>query len=107
VCTGFSISVAKQSHAALHKHTSDGSADASNVPSDISEQASEGSEDDPMSPRSQGSSDEHEGGLPIVRNLFDGCCQWQAKPSFNNYCRYQQFKLWISVMDIADINNSF
>jgi len=64
---------------------------ASNVPSDISEQATEGSEDDPVSQRSQGSSDdhEHEGGLQIVRNLFDDCCLWQAESSFNTYCRYQ------------------
>jgi len=40
------------------------------------------------------------GDLQLVRNLFDGCCQWQAESSFNTYCRYQQFELWISVMDI-------
>jgi len=101
VCTvGYfrvSISVAKQSHAGLHKHTSDGSAVASNIPSDISEQASE---DDPVSHRSQGSSDKHERGLQTVRNLFDGCCLWQAESSFNTYCRYQQFELWISVLEI-------
>jgi len=95
-----SISVAKQSHAWLRKHTSDGSAVASNKPSDISEQATEGSEDDPVSQRSQSSSDEHERGLQIVRNLFDGCCLWQAESSLNTYCQYQQFALWISVLDI-------
>jgi len=68
-----SISVAKQSHAGLHNHTSEGLAVASNIPSGISEQATEGSEDDPVSQRSQGSSDEHERGLQIVRNLFNGC----------------------------------
>jgi len=49
VCTLglLSISVAKL------KHTSEGSAVASNVPSDISEQTTEESEDDPVSQRSQ------------------------------------------------------
>jgi len=74
----------------IHKHTSEGSAVASNVPCDISEQATEGSEDDPVSQRSKCSSDEHERGLQIVRNLFNGCCLWQAESSFN----------------IVDINNS-
>jgi len=32
--------------------------------------AIEGSEDDPVSQRSQGSLDEHEGDLQLVRNLF-------------------------------------
>jgi len=91
------MSVAKQSHAGLHNHTSEGSAVASNIPSGKSEQATEGSEDDPVSQRSQCSSDEHERGLQIVRNLFDGCCLWQEELSFNTYCRYQQFELWISV----------
>jgi len=70
------------------------------VPSGISEQATEGFEDDPVSQRSQGSSDEHERGLQIVRNLFDGCCLWQAESSFNTYCLYQQFELCLSVVDI-------
>jgi len=56
----------KQCHAGLHKHTSEGSAVVCNAPSDISEQTTEGSEDDPVSQRSQGSSDDHEVGLPIV-----------------------------------------
>jgi len=71
VYTVLSISVAKRGHVALHKHTSEGSAIASIVPSHITEQTAEGSEDDPASQRSQGSLDE-QGGLPIVRNLFDG-----------------------------------
>jgi len=68
-----SISVAKRSHARLNKHTSEGSAVASNVPSarPLSEQTTEESEDDPVSQRSQGSLDDHEGGLPFVRYLFD------------------------------------
>jgi len=65
--------VAKQSHGGLYKHTSEGSAVARNVPSasPISEQTTEESEDDPVSQRSQSSYNDHEGGLPIVRNLFD------------------------------------
>jgi len=71
---------AKRCHTGLHKHTSEGSAVASNVPSDISEQTTEGSEDNPVSQRSQGSYDDHEGGLLIVRNLFDGCCLHSWSP---------------------------
>jgi len=71
-------SVAKRSHAGRHKHTLEDSAVDSNIPSEISEQTTEGSEDDPVS---QGSSDDNEGGLPIVRNLFDGCCLHSRSPN--------------------------
>jgi len=64
VCTeGYTCEPSCKINARLHQRTSEGSAVASNVPSDISEQATEGSEDNPVSQRSQGSLDEHKGDL--------------------------------------------